>query len=424
MMKSFWKRVLSNSLLLLGARVTAKVATIAVMIVIARRLGVAQFGVYSGIIALTALTGLVSDFGLVLPTIRSVSTKAGAAVAVVSESVTARVVWGAMALVGVGVFGALFGFPQGIVLLFGLSSVMEVTSAVLIRTFEAVQDMKTVTMFTIVERMTFCTLVVTGVYLRDSIDMVGIAYGVSYVVTLFFALFLFQRRFGRLRIRLSRAALRAHTMLGLPFFITGIASAAYYKADTLLLTVFRTNAEVGVYNAALRVFDAQIFIPLAIMATIFPTLSLMHTNKDEGFFSVLQRSMGIFAGVGLTISVAVFIGATMIIRSVFSTAFDDAVSALHILAPTMLFYFLYFYFSYCLVAINREVVFTAVMTFVALANIAVNLAVVPSYGFVGAAWVRLCSEGIMALLLGIFLAIELRRKRAAFAPSPLHEAAA
>ncbi|RPH36222.1 hypothetical protein EHM92_04880, partial [bacterium] len=256
-MRRLWKQIFDNSILLLAGRVIAKVATIAVMVGAARILGTEAFGAFSLMLALSSISGLVSDFGLVLPTIRSISVQTGDAARLVGNTVPARAVWGAGGVVGIVVAGIVLQLDWLPVVLFALSSVLDTSSLALIRSFEGKQEMRTVTLFIVAERFTFCAVVLAGLWWSRSLEGVAISYLLSYTITFLIALWMFQRRFGPVKVAIGPRSFSEHTKLGLPFVLSAVSSVLYYKADTLLLNVFRTNTDVGLYNAALRIIDAQ-----------------------------------------------------------------------------------------------------------------------------------------------------------------------
>jgi O-antigen/teichoic acid export membrane protein len=373
------------------------------MVFIARKLGSEAFGIYSGVIALTIFTGLLSDFGLILPTIRRISYDEKQQNLFIGETVAIRLFWGVIALVIIGTLGKVLNFPFVLVILFSISSILEILATSLVRAFEGRQEMKVVTLYTVIERCFFCLCVLLTLWYDEYIVSISIAYLISYAVMLYFSIALFQRHFGKLTLHFSLGLLRSLSKVGLPFFITAIFSAMYYRADTLLLGVYRSDADVGMYNASMRVVDAQMFIPMTIMATLYPVLSKFHFYEASDFVKVFHRSFLTFSLLGLVITLMIYFGASFIIDILYSTPYREAVPALQVLSLSLLFYFLNFLLSQTLIAVNKEKSFTIVMVISALLNITVNLALIPNYGIVGAAWARTGVEALMTLAFGLLL---------------------
>jgi len=391
-MKSIWAKIIGGSLPLLAVRIISKLATISVMVFVARRLGKDGFGVYSTILAITSLSGTLADFGLVLPTIRSIAKKDGDEQSEVAATFSARIVWSVVALLLATMVGIIYQVSLPVILFFAISSIMEASSTALIRSFEGKLEMKTVTFYTFAERAAFCAIVLSALSFFGQLKAVAIATCFSYGLMFLVSLLLFQRRFGRLRLHFSLSEFGIYSGIGLPFFITVVFSTVYYRADTLLLGTYRSTGEVGVYNVALRVIDALMFIPMTAMATILPTLSRLYKSEYPMFLHVFKRSFLVFAAMGFLASLCVFSAAPMVIRMLFSSTFDESSGALRVLSIMLTFNFVNWLLSQSLIAIHKEIHFTAIMISSAFLSIGGNIFLIPMYGYLGAAWMRVFVE--------------------------------
>jgi O-antigen/teichoic acid export membrane protein len=405
-----WKRIAVNSGLLMGARVVSKLATIAVMVVVARSLGTSSFGEFSMVLAWTAFVGLVSDFGMVLPTVRAMSIDTPSPPMTVGGTVPARALWSGVALVGMSVASVALNVSVVVAVFLAISSVLEATATALIRSFESRQEMGTITVYTVIERLSYAFFLIGGLAIFRTVEAVAVASAVSFLLMCGLALILHRRRFGRMRLSWSWAEVRRTSRIGLPFLATALFSAVYYKADTILMGAMRTTDEVGIYSAAMRIIDAQIFVPMTLMASIFPALARQHSDRSAGFGSTLRGSLILFAGVGFLLSAAMFLLAPLLIPVLFSETYARSIPVLQTLSVMLLFYYLYFLFSHGLIAMNREHWFTGAMVAAAVLNVTVNLLVIPRYGVLGAAATRVGTEVLLCVSTGTALAFLLRRK--------------
>lgn len=409
-LQPIWRKVIGNSVPLLAVRVISKLATIAVMVFAARGLGKSAFGIYSTILAVTSLSGVLSDFGLVFPTIRSIAKRDVGEQQEVAATFSARLFWSITALSATVIAGIVLQIPMFVILLFAVSSILDVSATALIRSFEGKQEMNTVTLYTFVERAVFCALVLGALWSFGTLEAIAVATCISYGLMFFFALLLFQKRFGFLQLYFSRKSLKEYTVIGLPFFITVVCSVVYDKADTLLLSMFRSNSEVGIYNAAMRVIEAQLFIPLTMMATILPALSRLHHDADPAFVTVLKRSFVIFGAIGLLIAIFLFTTAPILVPMLFSSSYQDAAAVLQVLSLMLTFYFINYLVFQSFIAIHKEIIFTGIMFFSAAASIVGNIIVIPRYGYLGAAWMRVLIETLSCVAATLILIWEVRRR--------------
>lgn len=402
-------KIVNNSLLLLSARVVAKFATILVIFLIARFLGVEGFGILSTLFALTIFAGLVSDFGLVLPTIRDISIQTKDENIIFGKTISARVFWSFISMFGIFAIGTYLKLPVLPIILFSLSSVLEAFSTSLIRSFEGRQEMKTVTLFTVIERLSYSVFVISALLFDPTISSIAVGVTVSYLLMSFFAFSLFRRRFGKIQWNYSWGRFRSYSMIGLPFVITSIFSAVYYKADTIILAMFSNPAEVGYYNASMRIIEAQMFVPMTLMASIFPTISSLYANRDRSLAVAFRKFFYFFLASGLVLSVIMILFANNIIDIFYSIRFRDSIPILRILSLMLLFYFVNFLFSQTLIALKEERLFTRVMIGCALVNIIGNWFIIPRYGYLGAAWVRVIIEVASSFVFYILIMRILRK---------------
>ena len=406
-MKVFWERLFNTSFLLLGTRVITKLITVFVMAVLARVLGVAQFGLLSSVMALTLFAGLVADYGLIMPTIRSISSNIGQTHSILQHTITIRIVGSFLGFACVVVVGYWLGLPIVLVSVFGISSIQESISTAIIRSFEGRQEMKIVTIYAVIERFVYALLIISLTMYFNNIEGVAFAHLLAFSINLVIANIIFSTRLGSLKIELELNKLSYYLQLGTPFFITSIVTAVFYKADTLLLNHFRSPSEVGIYNAALRIIESQMFIPMTMMVSVFPILSKMYHEKDLNIISVFYKMFQLFIIVGLSIAAIIYFTAPMLIQILFTKEYRASVLALQIISLMLPFYFCNYLLSQSLIAIKKETAFSLTMVITSLISLGLNYFIIPYYGYIGSAWVRVCGE---VLASSIFLWILIEQK--------------
>jgi O-antigen/teichoic acid export membrane protein len=399
---SLLRNIIGSSVVLLAGRIISKLATIGVTIVIARELGVDLFGSYSAVVALTAISGLVSDFGLVLPSIRSISARREDGHEIISESVSVRLFWSVVSIPLTIGAGLLLNLSPLLVFLFTLSSVLETITIALIRMFEGVNNIRSVTLYTIVERLIFCIAVMVSVSWFKSIYSVAVAYCISFSAMLAIMIMVVGKEFGTISIHISASSVKRLTNLGSPFLATALFSTLFYRIDIFLLSAMRTPAEVGIYNAALRITDAQTFIPAAVMASVYPVLSRLHSKNDQlSFLELVKKIFFVFVLLGIVMAVILYWTAPAVTGLLYPLDFSGASDRLRIISMMSPFYFVNFLLSQSLVAMHREVIFTRMMLAVAALSFILNLMLIPQFGSWSSACIRVCSEVLLTVSLGV-----------------------
>lgn len=182
----------------------------------------------------------------------------------------------------------------------------------------------------------------------------------------------------------------------------------YFRIDVLILSHFRTSAEVGLYGLAYQFFEASLAIPIFFTNAIYPLLSKLYTT-DKSLFKIQVVSwVKILLSVSLLLTIALIIVAFIIPSPVFwGKNFQGSVTSLQILALGLPFFFISALLWHLLIIYNKQNFLTVVYAAGAVFNILANLIFIPTYGYIAASVITVISEALITLLL--FLAIRVKR---------------
>jgi len=195
--------------------------------------------------------------------------------------------------------------------------------------------------------------------------------------------------FGINRERLGELAAQVPIVGAIP-----IVNALYWRADTLLLTWLRGLADVGFYGAATRILDVTRSFPQAYARALYPQLARLHQEDREEFRLLCRQSLTwVVAG---TIPLALIISglADIIITSLYGSAVAPAGQALAVMAWVMIPYTLTNTLAQILFASGNQAFDLKVNLIATLTSVIFNVALIPYFGFVGAA---VASLGTMIL---------------------------
>src|SRR5438445_8132360 len=155
---------------------------------------------------------------------------------------------------------------------------------------------------------------------------------------------------------------------------------------------------VGWYAAANRFVDAVAWIPQSAMGAVFPALSLVAATESRRLKFAYEKSFKMLAIIALPLAVGIAITADSLVQLSFGHGFDQSIPALRILAPSIALLFVNNAFIYTLTAMNRQLDFTRLSLATLAVNIALNLVLIPPYGYLGAAAASTLTE--VALFAG------------------------
>jgi O-antigen/teichoic acid export membrane protein len=194
------------------------------------------------------------------------------------------------------------------------------------------------------------------------------------------------------RLAGARAFWAPMLRIGAVLGAAGIIVTVYVRLDQVLVLTFAGSRQAGLYAAAYRILDQAQFVPGSVMATLFPLIAAAYPGNLPRVRRLLQTSadylsMGSLGAVAFTVVTA---------KSVMVLLFGSGFAASSTALPILMGAFVSISFGYLvgnMVVIlglqRRYLVYAAVGLIV---NVALNVALIPPYGFQAAAWVTLVTE--------------------------------
>ncbi|MDQ3604424.1 MAG: flippase [Actinomycetota bacterium] len=180
-----------------------------------------------------------------------------------------------------------------------------------------------------------------------------------------------------------------------------VLGVIYFRLDTFLLSFLSSDAEVGRYGVAYRVLEVLMLVPIYFMSTLFPEIARQRPRSDrlneivQGAFSTVALAV-----MPLVILVAVF--AEEIVAVAGGRDYLDAAPVLRVLVVAVALLFFNTVLFQTLVALNRQRNLFFLLLIVLVGNVALNIALIPSLGGMGAALALVATEAA-ALILSLRL---------------------
>jgi O-antigen/teichoic acid export membrane protein len=225
-----------------------------------------------------------------------------------------------------------------------------------------------------------------------------IAYGVAAAAT-----FVWVRRvIGPLRIDLRMV--RRHSLEGLGFSFAGTTQNAYNDIDKTMLSHYGLNRENGFYSLAYRIVDFASTPIVAIDSAILPRLFQRSRESLAKTFRLAFRSAALTSSIGLVAAVGILLLGPWVLRLV-PRSFAGAMTALHWLCWLPPLRGIHRLTGGALTASGRQSWRTASQFTVAGVNLLLNVWWIPAYGWIGAAWASVAADGSLAILNSMLLLV-------------------
>jgi len=192
----------------------------------------------------------------------------------------------------------------------------------------------------------------------------------------------------------------------IPIGFTSLFALAYFKVDTLLLSVIRGTAEVGIYSLAYKVIENLLVLWGFYMATLYPLLSsLLSKRKTQEAWGLWRKSLLIALASSVIIIIIGFAFAPFVIRVLGGKEFEASVIVLRILLFSLPLFFVnnLFYHSFLL---KEKIKFPLIaIGSSAIINLILNLIFIPRFGYIAAAFNFLITQTCLLIFYLFFFKV-------------------
>lgn len=184
-----------------------------------------------------------------------------------------------------------------------------------------------------------------------------------------------------------------------PLIFSAIVVSIYMRIDQIMIKEMLGEYEVGIYSAAVRLSEAFYFIPMLITASLFPAILNAKNQSEELYKQRLQRLYTFMVWMAIAIALPMTFLSDWLILLLFGQAYQEAGQVLMIHVWAAIFVFLGVASGKWFITENLQR-FTLINTGVgAILNVGLNLIFIPKFGVVGAAYATVISYGVAAYLM-------------------------
>lgn len=394
-------RILAGSAWLLGGELANRGSRFLITVLVARRFGPDGLGEWSFALSLALLFALLAEFGLPVVIAREVARDPGLTDRYMRQGLTLKLV---LSLLTYGAIGATLpalapdGSAVPLLLLLGIFAILDTYAQLFYAVFRARQRMELEAMSKLAQGLALVG--VGGMLIAGGQDLVLVAMAplAAAAIGLALALVMF-RRFAPLGLTTDLRASLSLLWSALPIFVSSLAFLVYFRIDTVLVSLMKGDVETGLYNAAYNfIFPPLALAPLLFVNALFPSLSSARSQTElRDLYRRGHASLGLYA---LAVTVLVLATHRTVYLGIYGSEFEDSVRVLFILLPAAVLSIFSNLNYYVLVAANRERSLVLITLAGAVANVGLNLLLIPPLGAEGAATATVITEaGVLLVLL-------------------------
>ena len=392
--------ILANTAWRALADVGSKLASIALVVVMARELGDAGFGVFTFAMGYVTIFTALSRFGQDAVLVREVARNRETLPSFYANTLALKLVLALpVAALGLATL-ALVGADRETVAVAAIlmaAALIEAVVATPLAVYQAYERLKLVPAVLVTQRFATAAVGIAILLAGGGVIAVAVVYLAGTLVALALAIGLQLARVARPSFLVEPSRWRSLLGAAAPLGLAGIFAVVLFRVDAVILAAFESDEVVGDYGAAYRLFEATLFLAWAVGAAVYPVFSRL--DDPEDLRSTLERSLALALAFATPFAAGAAVAGGAAMETAFGPDYRDGVTALRLLAPAILLFPAGYVTGLLLVARRRQRAVALTYLVLAVANLALNVALIPAFSLDAAALVTSLSELALALVL-------------------------
>lgn len=189
------------------------------------------------------------------------------------------------------------------------------------------------------------------------------------------------------------------------FFAMSAATSVYTNLDVVMIRFIKDNAEVGYYNAAIKVKNILVSLITSLGTVLLPRLSFYVEQKEkEAFYKTVTKAFNFVLILASSVMLYFMIFAEETITVLSGQGYEPAIIPMILLMPTVLLIGLSNITGIqILTPLGREKEVLISIVWGAVVDFVLNLILIRQYGAAGAAFATLVAELVVLVVQGVYL---------------------
>lgn len=393
------KRIFYNTVAQSAGKILAIGIGLITVGLLSRYLAEAGFGQYSTILAYLGFFVVLADLGLYLFVVREISKPNTDHGRIISNALGLRLVIGLASLTAGSLLALVLPYDPIVkkTMFIGIAAFLFVLlHQVLIGIFQKHLVQYLTTLSEIAGRGLSLALIYW--FIKESLPLpffvLALVFGNAaiFILTLILA-----RRFEKFSIAFDLSFWRYILSASWPLTFAIVLNLIYFKADTIILSLFHAAEAVGVYSLPYKILEVLLSFPAMFVGLVMPILARDADVSWDKFKITLQRSFDALLLAVLPMIITTQFFARPIIDVIKGQQeYADSPALLKILILATGIIFLGTLFGYAVVAVNKQRAMIKGYLAGALVGLSLYFLLIPKFGYWGAAWGTVATELVVA----------------------------
>jgi O-antigen/teichoic acid export membrane protein len=397
---SLTRQIAHNTIIQFTGKVLGTLFGVLTIAIMTRYLGRVGFGQYSTITAYLQLFAILVDLGLSITVVRLIADPATDQKIIFNNLFTLRILTSIIFL-GLGPLIVIF-FPYDNLVKFGiaiatLSFFFSALTQVLIGLYQKELNLLTVTIGEVSGRVILLALVAIFAYLNYGllaiVGAVVIGSLLNFLICYFTAF-----KYIKISLAFDWPIWQKIISVTWPIALATAFNLVYFKADTVILSLTRSQAEVGLYSAPYRILEILVNFIFVFLGIVNPILTLRWAEKNYAKFQeIFQKIFDVLLIITIPMVIGTMFIAKPLMILIAGADFSASGIILQILILATAIIFINTIYAYTIIIIAKQKQMIWVYLGDAVFSVIAYLIAIPIWGYYGAAIFTVISELIILI---------------------------
>ncbi len=406
-------KVAKNTVIMMVGNLAFRLLSLAVVIYLARYLSVEDFGRYNFVFAYLGFFNIITDFGLGDITVREMSRNSNSMqnitgnvhiIKIFLSIIAAFLSVSMISLIGYPPTTTLYVYAASIILFF--QSFSDTFKAIFVTSLKMQYEI----LSKIISKIVFVGLVLYIIAFKGTLYHIILAF-IFFEFLRALLNYTFSRKIVRAKFEIDFSMWKNLFKESIPIALSGVFLVIYHRIDILMLSMMIKGLEadiaVGLYSAAYKLSEPLGLISTSLVVSLYPLMSKSFKGSKSDLFKTYEIGLKYTVILMLPIAVGTTLIADKIILLIYDSSYEGSITALQILIWSLFLASINLLLISSLTSINKQRLNTLSMGVCVVANIVLNMILIPSFSYNGASIATVITELILLLMSLYFVSVNL-----------------
>ena len=370
-------------------------------IIIARYLGVADYGIVSFAISFTGLLGILMDLGMSTYVVREIAKHKDQLDKYMNNIFLFKFILAIALFLISGILLYLLGYSNLtiiVTLLFTIELILMSMVTFIVAIFQSFEKLKYQSIGAIINSVFLLLGILITITFDYGIIFIAISYIIGYLFYFAYMFYNYVRNFSFPSFELDLPFIKSVVISAIPFGLTNFFYTIYFSIDIVMLSFLTGDYATGLYKSAYNIINVFATFFVVYQSVIFPVMSKFFQESQDLIKISYELSVKYLLLIIIPLSVFIFFYARPIVDLIYSSQYSLASTPVQILIWTVSFLFINGAAAVLLNAIDKEKTVTKIYIIAAIFNVCLNLVLIPMFSYDGAAIATVLSEILITVL--------------------------